>query len=193
MSIASSYTFQQTAVNLEEYFKDNSQYLPKAPEKDVDEMTKISSQNPAIHSIGENGDNNIYYRTNYSSNYISYNTYALIKKINDELSAWENLETEDALAHISNIKDLLQENADYLTQKSETRILLSMLELLFENNNWETMDKKDIKYFQTELKRFNEGEVNWDGLSMFSKQLYRKKMYLLKGTNNHGKKQKEEN
>jgi|SRR5579871_1613534 len=192
MSIPNAYYYQQTGQQLGEYNQSNYTSVPKVPEKTKETTEKTSPKVSTIYSSAVNEGTVIHTKT-YSQGYIAFNTYALIEKINKELQSWETLGTDDALIHISNIKDILQENADYLTQKSETRILLSMLELLFENNNWETMDKKDVNYLQRELKRFDEGEVNWESLSMFSKQLYRKRMYLLRAKSHHGKKQKEEN
>lgn len=194
MSIPSFYTYQSTGENLEEYTsREDRTTSPKIPEKNEEKNTAlpllVENKTETETSHEEKPIMKIYFGTNFSNEYVSFNTSSLIEKIDSELSSWENLETEEALAHISNIKDLLEVSVEYLTQKPETRILLSILELLFQNNNWENMNKGDIIYLRSELKRFSEGEVDWDNLTKFSKQLYRKRMHLLKVNNKNGKKQ----
>jgi len=50
--------------------------------------------------------------------------------------------------------------------------LISLLLLLFENNSWETLTTAQIRQLKNELARFREGDVSWDNLEKFSRQMY---------------------
>ncbi len=191
MSTPSFYTYLPTGYIPIEYPNGDNTVFPKAPKEKNEEPTKTSSgeeKEPRETLLERPQEIRTHSDDSFSKEYVSFNTYSLIDKIDQELSLWADLDTDEALAHISNIKDILEANSEYLIQEPETRILLSMLQLLFRNNNWENIDKKDILYLRNELKRFKEGNATWNELRKFSKQLYRKRMYLLKINIKNGKK-----
>lgn len=130
--------------------------------------------------------------SSFSDSYIAYNTEALVNQLVKELSAWEKTGTEEGLIHISNIKDLLEEHQQYLHQKPENRILISLFQLIFENNSWESLTTSQIRQLKNELSRFREGKVDWKRLEAFSKQMYRGKTLPLKSKSNNDQKEKKE-
>ena len=125
----------------------------------------------------------------YSEEYISYNTRELISNLIVEFSSWRQLGTEDALIHISKVKDMVNSFESYLHQEPKHRLLLSTLQLLFQNNKWEKMTAGQINLIISELKRFQGGELDWEGLEKLSRQLYSAKMRLLKSDNHEEKKE----
>lgn len=145
---------------------------------------------PQIEDI-ELGVEKVSVSTSYSESYTRFNTQSLINSLDEQLSKWEEVGTDDALLYINEIKLLLEKNIEYLEEDDENRILLSLLELIFQNNNWEDFTEKEIKYLRIELKRFQEGEVTPFSLVNFSKQLYRKKISVLKNYRNEQKKKTE--
>lgn len=124
----------------------------------------------------------------YSESYLIYNTKSLINDVSLELEEWERLGTEEALLPISKIKDALKENAKYLMLKDETRILLSLLKLLFQNNKWEFINPSQVRQLRAELSRFRDGLVSYESLKTFSQQLYRLDIHTLSSSADDSKK-----
>lgn len=149
---------------------------PRVAEQPLNSLTEV----PTV-STWANRSLEKYYSTfqdtavldGYSSNYVTYNVRALVEILMRELESWENLGTEESILHISNIKDELDNKTRYLVSKDETRIFLSLLQLLFKNNKWEELKSSQVKQFREELKRFNNGIVDFNNLKIFSQQLYR--------------------
>ncbi len=118
--------------------------------------------------------------TGLSNQYISFNLSKMIAQIKSELEAWLQNGTDGSLTHISNIKEILDTQSAYMTVREDGEILLGYLELLFTNNNWLELKKTQIRQFIRELNRFEDGEVSWEQLQLFSKQLFRSGISLLK-------------
>lgn len=179
--------YQQTGLALENVGYNGETTIPKAPKRekegeftDLPKKVEETGEKP-VGSIQEDYlEKGITPIRGYSEGYVEFNTQSLINSLDKELQSWETLGTEEALPHISNIKELLAKNSQYLVHKSENRVLFSLLELVFQNNNWDSIDQGDIKYLRQELTRFNNGMVEWKNLQRFSKQLYRKKFSVLK-------------
>ena len=109
----------------------------------------------------------------FTDSYIAHNTVWLLNELIKEFSAWSEKDIADALVNISSIKTILSKFKKYLYQNSANRILISTLELIFQNNNWEKLPKSQIKEFIKELQRFKNGEVKFESFKTFSQQLYR--------------------
>lgn len=120
-----------------------------------------------------------------TSKYKEYSLRSLVKNIDDELAQWEK--SSEPLIFIHSIKVQLDLHKEILSKGGDTRILLGLLELLFQNNNWAKMDSKAIKTLRSELKRFDDGAINQKGLSTFSKQLYRSSFNIFKDEQNASK------
>lgn len=116
----------------------------------------------------------------HSEEYIVYNTQELISSLINEFSLWRKVQTEDALVHISKIKDSVNKFESYLHQKPESRILISTLQLILENNRWESITRTQITQLVSELERFQDGNVDWKNLEKFSQQMYRTKLNIVK-------------
>lgn len=128
----------------------------------------------------ENEPTQIVQTTKLSDQYISFNLSKMITQIKSELEAWLQNGTDDSLTHISNIKEILDTQSVYMTVREDGEILLGYLELLFTNNNWLELRETQIKQFISELNRFENGEVSWEQLQLFSKQLFRSGISPLK-------------
>lgn len=115
-----------------------------------------------------------------SSIYLAHNTETMIELVRKELTEWAQSGTELSLANISRIKDYIQEYKPYVAQKTEGRILLSLLELLFENQAWTTVSQGQLTALSQELNRFSSGQIDLAAIKIFSKQLFRTNLGILK-------------
>ncbi len=121
----------------------------------------------------------MFIKRNYSKKYIELSTQSLTNKLINEFKEWENKGTENSISHIANIRQYLDEFSVYLEQRPEQRVMLSLLELIFQNNHWESMDKKEVTKIKDEVARFSSGEIDWSSLKTFSRQIYNKKISIL--------------
>lgn len=116
---------------------------------------------------------------NYTDSYLKFNISNLTEGIISEVSEWEKVGTLDGLMHISNIKDLLLEYQSYYSQKSESRIFFSLINLIFESNIWAKMNSSQIKLLKVELKRYENGTATEKDVKKFINQLYREDLFSL--------------
>lgn len=128
----------------------------------------------------------------FSGSYIAHHTSILVENVISQLAEWQESKTEDSLIFISNIKSVLEENYNYLRERSENRIFLAYLETIFSDQNWEYLKSDQIGFIKNQLKRFKEGEVNYTELREFSKQLYTQKLGIDKSSKYESKEAKEE-
>lgn len=113
----------------------------------------------------------------YSNEYVSYNTNLMITHITNRLAEWVELGTEDAIVSISDIKDKLLWYSDIISHRSENRMLLSALELIFTGDRWKHLNATQVKQLKEELKmRFEGGQVEESAIKAFSKQLHKYKI-----------------
>lgn len=108
-----------------------------------------------------------------SASYVILTTKVFVGAVQKELEEWRLKGAEDSLAHISHIKDLIDENYDILSRQSETRLLATALDLLFQNENWTNVKASHIKILEDGLKKFGNGEVFNKNLDKFMQLLYR--------------------
>lgn len=125
-------------------------------------------------------DDNLKFTSGFSENYIEYNSGKMVNEILTSLNYWLNNGTENSYHVIAQIKDSVSDYTKYLTQKKENRLFLNGIKLLIDNNNWEELDEKRLKNFIFEVKRFEDGDINWNRLELFSKQIKRMKLNILK-------------
>jgi len=122
-----------------------------------------------------------------SSVYLAHNTETMIELVTKELTEWAESGIEFSLANISRIKDYIQEYKPYVAQQTEGRILLSLLELLFENHTWTTVSQGQLIALSQELNRFGSGQFDLTAVKTFSKQLFRSNLAILKPQSNEQK------
>ena len=96
---------------------------------------------------------------NISDAYLEFNTVGLISNIEKELDSWIKNGTDDSLVHILNIKKLVDIYYKYLSSKAETRMFANVLELIFQNNNWEQLSTRSLSLLKEGIARFKEGVV----------------------------------
>jgi len=110
-----------------------------------------------------------------SNSYIGFNTKGFVSELTNEFLEWEGVDlvSDDKVVYVNNIKELIEDNRRYLSQKDENRILLSLVDYIFEDDRWITMTHSQIKIFRKELERFRDGNVDKSSLVEFSKQIYR--------------------
>lgn len=111
--------------------------------------------------------------SNYTTDYLALNTRGLINNIENELELWIQKGTTESHIHILNIKQSLEKYETYLIKKSETRLLLSSLELIFKNNAWESLPVEKLKFLKTGIQRFSNGEVENRDLVIFLTEMHK--------------------
>jgi len=137
-----------------------------------DILYKKDSGDFTSHEILDEEESELIQKQKYSNNYISYEVAALIETLIKNLRAWKAKGTPNSYSEISYIKTQLEEYSEYLEQKDETRVLLGVLEVLFENDNWQKVEDKKLNLLINELEKFRDGEVNFRSLETFSKQIW---------------------
>ena len=115
-----------------------------------------------------------------SDAFIIFNTKNMINELMNNFALWEKTGTSEGILYISNIKDILDKYRERLKIKSCNRILISSLDLIFENNIWEDLPEGQMDFLRKELDRFRDGVIESSELNKFTKQLYRSKISLLK-------------
>lgn len=117
----------------------------------------------------------------FSSKYISHSSSLLIKEIVTLLQSWEKNGTVNSILEISNIKDKLDTFITYLHEEPTNRILVSLIILIFKNNNWAEMKPNQIRQVWQEIKRFENGYISQDEVKHFSQQLFRNNISVAPG------------
>ncbi len=108
-----------------------------------------------------------------SDRYIRHKTSQMVQVIGELLEKWSKVETVDALGYISSVKDNLDQYSKYLDYKDENRALVGSLQLIFESDIWEKLESKHVKKISQEIKRFSDGNVEWESFDKFSQELFR--------------------
>jgi len=109
---------------------------------------------------------------NYSSAYVKHNTSAVISQIKNLVEEWSKKGTSGSISEISQIKDLLENNAQYLEQTPESRVLLGGLEGIFDGDRWENLDSEKLAVISSQLEQFRSGNVTWESLKKFSRAIW---------------------
>lgn len=109
---------------------------------------------------------------NFSNEYISLNTKGMIANIQQELSEWIDKGTENSYTHILSIKQQLVKYETYLVSRTENRLLLAALELIFKNNQWDKIPVSKLKFLMLGLERFSNGDVKNSQLTTFLREMH---------------------
>lgn len=195
MSILTIINYTQSGITFGPIETDGQTNIDKMPETPRENKftSPLSEQVEERSPLKENGNIlSAYTIESHSIEYIAYNTRSIIERLDNELALWQNTNPDEAFPYISNIKDLLEQNEEYLTQKDENRLLISLLQLIFQNNNWENIEQEDIKILRQEVSRFKDGNIDWKNIDNFSKQLYRKKLSVFKKSAYNEKKERKD-
>ncbi len=92
--------------------------------------------------------------------FIELKTKELIEKLLTNLFEWQEvIGTTSVFLYATNVKKELNYYEEVLSQKAENRIFVSLLDLIFMNDNSIDLSLSQIKNIQSELKRFEKGEV----------------------------------
>lgn len=124
-------------------------------------------------------ENSINDRRAISPGYMGFNVGKFAEGIVEDLDYWTANGTENSLFKIADVKDKIDYFSPYLTKSDEGSIFINIVDLIFENNNWDKMSVGQIQVFSDELKKFKEGGVDWQKLELFAKQINRLKMDIL--------------
>ena len=130
------------------------------------------------------------FKESYSSDYVRFNVKKFLENIIDDFIYWEENGTEDSLFKIAEIKDKINYYSKYLNSKDESSVFLNMINLLMDNNYWDKISTGQLKILIHELKRFEDGAIDWEKLNIFSKQIDRLKISILT-VNEEQKKEKD--
>lgn len=108
--------------------------------------------------------------------YLKHNFSILISNLMELVDKWRNSGTEESIDEISEIKSLLEEHVTYFEQTPESRILLGGLETIFENDNWEKLDKNQLGIIYSQLEQFKAGNIKMSNLKNFSREIFSAKI-----------------
>lgn len=136
-------------------------------------------------------DDGVKFVSGFSENYIAYNSEKMVRGILDKLTYWLENGTQSSYHIIASIRDSVNHYSTYLTQKEENRLFLNGIKLLLDNNDWENLNDKKLKNLIFEVKRFEDGNIDWDKVELFSKQIKRMKLNILKEDGEKESKEKE--
>ncbi|MCD4761097.1 hypothetical protein K8R42_04325, partial [bacterium] len=115
-----------------------------------------------------------------SEKYLIFNTQKLVEELLYNFNKWLESGTADSVLYISNIQDSLNKYRKYLYMRSENRLFISLLDLIFENNSWLDMSDKDIKLVLTFLERVRNGKISHSDINSFSNRVYSSDIVILK-------------
>ncbi len=128
----------------------------------------------------------------FSQVYVDFQRRSLLRGLSSELGNWISKGNQAGLPSIVNVKRLLTDNANYLDQYQDTRLLLGTLELIFENNEWNTISNNKLQFLKSKVDYLADNELDFDQMKKFIKEIHTSKIRILKP--GYGKEaQKEEN
>ncbi|MEA2056093.1 MAG: hypothetical protein U9O78_00025, partial [Patescibacteria group bacterium] len=95
----------------------------------------------------------------YSEEYIQFNLSSFAKKVSRELELWCEKGTENAIIHVAEIRSLIKEYSPYVRQNADARIVISIISLLFENNQWENFQTSKLEHMRGIINRFADNTI----------------------------------
>jgi hypothetical protein len=116
----------------------------------------------------------------FSEAYIQHNTSLLVAKISKEMQSWRDAEDGDFLFNLSKIQDLVEHYRTYMSLRSEHRVLISLINLIFTNNAWQSMTPGQVNSVIESLKKFKDGDVTSQKLKVFAQEMQRAGIGVLK-------------
>lgn len=118
------------------------------------------------------------YLQDHTTSFIELKLRGLINNIISELDIWILSGTSNSLPSIARIKSYLDDYKTYLVRKSDSRLLLTAIELLFINNNWEDVETRKLIFLRKSLVSFKEGEITDSRLKRFIIEMKQSKLSL---------------
>ena len=115
----------------------------------------------------------------FSRAYVRFNAEKFLKNIINDFIYWEENGTEASLFKVAEIKNKINYYSKYLNKSDESSIFLNTINLLMDNNCWDKISEGQLKVLIHELKRFEDGVIDWEKLKVFSKQIDRIKISIL--------------
>lgn len=148
--------------------------------------TKLLSQKILVQQIDSEIETTVteIEESERGNTYQNFNVRTFINKVNLEINKWSAYGTQDSLAYIANIKEIINSYRKVLRHQSKSRILLNTVSLLLENNNWESVTSPQLNKLSTELNRFVNGDIKVQDLQIFSREFFRSKFSTLKAVSN---------
>ncbi len=120
----------------------------------------------------------IKYIDGYSEEFLSFQTESFVRQVLNNLDIWASEGTDDAIPQIAKTKQLLQQYERYLVVNKESRMLLAGLELVFENNAWESLPSEKVSILKNILSRFKYG-IEIKGIKTFMTELHTQKISVM--------------
>lgn len=167
------------------YCENEDDFNQKELEKEIAHGTSSKFE---IENEIKNSDNLIQgpldYLNLHSAQYIHFQCSLVLGEIKNEMDKWLEKGSGVGLTSIVNIKRILENKSDYFDQNQDTRLLLSIIELIFRNNSWDNMPLNKVKFLDEKIKYLSSTELNHSQISKFVKEIHTSKIKLLKGNGN---------
>lgn len=146
--------------------------IPATPTAGSTRRTIPSSEN-------ESFDMMVVSSRKYSNEYIARQTRDFIRRLQNELLEWETVGVRNGIAHVVTMKELVEEYLPYLSQRTENRIFITIIELLLENHAWEKITEDQLKSLRKALERYAAKNLEWGGLEILHKELHQLQLHIL--------------
>lgn len=114
---------------------------------------------------------------------VKFHRQSLLRNLSSELNEWIKNGSQVGLPSVVNVKRLLADNADYLDQYQDTRLLLGTLELIFENNEWNTIQNNKLLFLKSKVDYLADNELSFAQMQKFIKEIHTSKIRILKPGN----------
>ncbi|MDD4938132.1 MAG: hypothetical protein PHX34_03950 [Candidatus Shapirobacteria bacterium] len=171
--------------------KDKSTFCENEDDFNQKELEKeIAHGTNSKFEIEPEGENNNLvqelpdYSSLHSTQYIHFQCSLVLGEIKNEMDRWLEKGSELGLTSVVNIKRILENKSDYFDQNQNTRLLLSIIGLIFRNNSWDSMPLNKVKFLDEKIKYLSNTELNHAQISKFVREIHTSKIKLLKGNGN---------
>ena len=109
----------------------------------------------------------------FSPEYLRVNLKKCVSHILIELNKWkENFDQSNSVLNIHGVKKLIHDYDRYFFADSEARVFLSILKLLFKNDNWHSLSLGQLSSLIEIVKNFYDGVIDDRKLKVFCGQLF---------------------
>lgn len=103
-----------------------------------------------------------------------------IKELIDVLQKWgETMDPRDKIPYVADIKKLLAEYKDILTQRDTSRLLYGTVSLIFNNGTWNKMSRPQIKGLAGAVSRLQGRELSASDIKGLHQWIYDAKIGIL--------------
>ncbi len=116
----------------------------------------------------------------YSTKYIKFNLDKTLGKLIEVLRSWsESFQESKTIVEIFRLQKILEENDRFYYADNNARILITLLKLIFTNNNWLTIKQGQLNQLIEALEGFQEGTLDSKKIEVFINQIFRAKLGIL--------------